>query len=169
MHGIDASEGTFEVTIWMPQQWRVMQSMWPVLFPGPQKFSTTKTVTGKSTTRTEFAGSGDSSGITSGQTFTVPQVAPTKKVTSTQQRQITQPYDVTHPQLALAGIKSVVFTGCSGPVPGSAPFTRVLTLKWVEFKPPGKVNTTNSPKGSSVQPRGSVFDSPGTNQDNLKP
>lgn len=171
VHGIELAEGEIKITIWTPQQYRILAAMWPVLFPGPQKFTTTKTVAvGDPVTRSEFHGSGDSSGNVEGQHLTIPQTQQTKRISTTQVKSITRPFDVGHPKLSLLGIKSVVFTKGSGPDPGPTPLSRVFTMKWVEFNPPGKVNTTTTPvaaKASTFEPVG--YQTPGTNPANLGP
>lgn len=192
VHGIELSEGEIRITIWTPQQYRILAAMWPVIFPGPQKFTTTKTVTvapnlsgqleavdASGNTQTfpvakdgtyQFFGEADSSGVTSGQTIIIPQTPQTKRISTTQVNSVTRPFDVSHPKLSLLGIKSVVFVKGGGPDPGPTPLSRVFTIKWVEYNPPGTVNATTTPaaaKASTLEPAG--YQTPGTNPANLGP
>ncbi len=166
LHGIDAAEGEIAVTVWTPQQFRALQEQWRAFFPGPQKFVTTTNVHSGGTRDTTTVVISGGQQVSS---MTIPQAKLASKVTSTQSKTITQPFDVDHPKFSMHNIRSVVFVAGSGPDPGPTPFSRVFVMKWIEFFPPGKINATNTPKGSSVQPRGSVYDTPGTNPSNVGP
>ena len=185
IHGIEPAEGEIELIIWTPQQWRMLKALWPVLFPGPQKFTTTKTVavppdlTGRlevggqtyavaKNGTVSFFGSGDSSGITSGQTIVVPQKQQTKRVSTTQVKSIIRPFDVRHPVFDLHDIKSIVFVKAGELAPGPVPFSKTFTMHWVEFMPPdSKINATTTPaaaKASTLEPTG--YRMPGSNPQN---
>lgn len=166
IHGINAAEGEIQVTVWTPQQLRMLQEMWSVIFPGPQKFTTTKTVTlpPKTTTSVRISG-GSIASVTK-----IPRTPQTKRVSTTQTKSVVRPFDVDHPKFKMHDVKSVVFIEGSGPDPGPTPWTRVFTMKWVEFTPIGKVNATTTPvasKASTLEPTG--YQTPGSNPANRAP
>lgn len=181
VHGIDAAEGEIEIVIWTPQQYRVLMEMWPLLFPPPQKFTTTKTVTTGSTTQVGGAGFGslaagnnEPTGFDNGQfgpvegtTAQVPQTFQTKRISTTQVKSESRPFDVSHPKFKLLDIKSVIFVKGSGPDPGPTPFSRVFKIRWVEYYAPGSVDVTTTPaasKSSTFEPVG--YQTPGSNPSN---
>lgn len=173
IHGINSAEGEIQVTIWTPQQYRMLLDLWDVLFPGPQKFTTTKTVTvGAPVTRSESFGSGDQNGIVFTTTRTIPQVQATRRVSTTQSKSIIRAFDVDHPKLKAHKVQSVVFVSGSGPDQGPTPLSRVFTMKWVEYLAPNsKVNSTTTPvasKASTLEPGGN-YNPPGTFSENKGP
>ena len=64
------------------------------------------------------------------------------------------PYDVSHPTFKLHGVKSIQIVGGTGPDPGPVARSRVFTIKFIEYFPPGKKKATATP----VQSKGSTRD-----------
>ncbi len=161
VHGIDPAMVEIHVLIWTPQQYLQLIEMWKTLFPGPTKQ--------EKTTKTPITTQVVLFGGTPGQTISIPTGRSTKNTTSKTVQQTT-PFDVSHPELDMHGIKSLLFVEGDGPNPGPIVRSRVFTMKALEFLQPTKTNATKTPTAS----KGTVFDpgkqsTPGSNPKNWAP
>jgi hypothetical protein len=148
--GLEPAKVEVRVHVWTPQQLKELDSLRKIIFPGPQKQTTTKVTPDKPVTSYQFFGTLDSSGNTTGQALTIPQVATSTKKTTTKTVQVTQPFDVYHPVLDSQSVSSLIFVRATGPtksdkVPGGMTFV----FEAIEFLQPKKgVNSTTTPDAS---------------------
>lgn len=178
--GLQPADVEIRITIWTPEQLRQLEILRAIIFPGPQKVTSTVS-SGTSTTRTTLSAQGNTvtenrDGTFSTQrgytTTTIPTANATRTVTKSVT--VTQPYNCIHPELALHGVRSLVFINTEGSTPGETRGSRVYLFKAMEFSLPRKgVNATMTPT-SSVPAHGSTLDpasfpTPGQNPANLGP
>lgn len=140
-NGVEIASVTINVTIWTPEQFKALKALWAFLFPPVQK---TKATGKKANQKGNQGGTFDNKA---------------------------SPFDVTHPELQMHNIRTLMFIGGSGPVPGNPIRARVFTMRAIEYLRPGaKTVVTNTP----VLPLGSIndaptHDTPGSNPKNLGP
>jgi hypothetical protein len=158
-HGIENAEGEMTITIWTPEQLRVMQELIPLIFPPTQKV--TKTTKTTEITAIEAVQS----------TVAATQFQSKISITKKTQLAIPQAFDVSHPYWSDIAVKSVIFTSMAGRVPTGTNM-RAFTFKWIEFLQPGKNTVTKSvdaaqAKTSTLEP--SSNPPPGQNPANTAP
>lgn len=156
--GLEPAMVDIKITIWTPQQLKELETLRAIVFPGPQKKTTTKLAGGTAGTESTFTVGSRGSDLVpeadrvqnSGALKTVvPKVSTLHKVTTTKFVTVTQPFDVSHPVLDAQGVKALVFFKVEGPNPGKAAGSMIYTFKAIEFLLPKKgVNATNTPTGS---------------------
>lgn len=131
IHGVEPATFEIRLRIWEVNQWIALTQLWPLIFVPAYKTTTTtlNPVGFQATTTASVAG-----GVIS--TQTIPQ-APTKFTKTT-----AVTFDVTHPTLALHGIKAVQVIGGRGPDPGPVSQDRIFTIRVAEYLPPGTKNAT---------------------------
>lgn len=165
MHGDKLAHVDINVEIWTPGQWEALKALWPVLkVPAYKLVSTTLHPVGFQATTTVNNASGTAT-ATSG-TISIPKAA------TTTTRQVPITFDVSHPALALLGIKAVQITGARGPVPGRYPQSKVFTIKCIEYLPPGKANATktdDAPITGASTLQSTAWPTPGSNPANTGP
>lgn len=163
MHGIDPAMVEVRVVMWTPQQWRELQSLWEILFPGPtKKITTTRTpITTNVLLFDQNAPVGTTIQIPTGKFIS-------KKTTKVETPRI--PFDCDHPILRNHGIKSLVFHHGEGPDPGPHPRSMTFLMKAYEFLLPNNTNATQTPVGSKANKLDpGMQPTPGTNPGNWRP
>lgn len=83
-------------------------------------------------------------------------------------------FDVSHPVLKTHDVKSIVFQGGEGPVPGRVPKTRTFIIRAIEFIAPKKqqkkTTTPSKPRATLLDaPDQPQFQKPGENPANMGP
>ncbi len=177
-HGLNLGEVDITITIWTPQQLLELQRLWAIIFPGFTKTETHKVAGARSTTSVTASGdttteNADGSFKTNRNfsTVTIPQVGSKKahNVTTKVASNVASPFQVSHPDLSMHGIQSLLFVRGSGLTVGSTTGTRVFKMTCKEYVKPGTVNVTKT----AVAAKGSVLDGgpslPGSDPGNLRP
>lgn len=175
LHGDKLAHVDIGIEIWTPEQWEALKALWPILKVPAYKLVTSTTqkfinpLSPSSAGEPTTVGATTVTNTTTGATQTIPVVA-TKNVKSSKKVAIT--FDVSHPALALHGIKAVQIVGGRGPVPGRYPQSRIFTIKCIEYLPPGKASSTKTDNAPITAPstlQSTTWPTPGSNPANMGP
>jgi hypothetical protein len=185
--GLEPAEVDLKNKIWTPQQLVELDILRDIIFPGPQKVTTTtQDLTLHLATTVQPRGvtivDDGKGGFANRRDFVVATTIPSepfksgKKTTTTKMVTTPQPFDVLHPVLDREGVNSLIFVRTEGPVPGPERNTMIFTFKAIQHSLPAKgVNSTTTPSGSkSTAPLRSTLEDgvgqpPGNNPENLGP